>query len=149
MLTMKQLQRSTTEFLTRHWDRAKLGNAEAPGWSAKPYHFRGLIPNGTSRGCYALLEGHEVVYIGLGARRGSGRYKGHGINARLKKYLRKDKRNKSASEDQPRVRVKKWAKLTAIYTIGFPEKYSYLAHALEDFLLYELSPRRNKNQTNS
>ena len=150
MVSMENVRRETAVFLERHWDRTKLGENDTPGWSANPYIFQGEIPNGTCRGCYAILERQEVVYIGLGAKRGSGRYEGHGINARLKKsYLRRDRKHKSTSENRSRRPVKKWARMTAIYTIGFPDEYSYLAHSLEAYLLLHLSPKRNKNLTGS
>ena len=141
VLVMKVVRKETAAFFNRHW-----GGVKPPVWSENPYTFQGEIPNGTSRGCYALLEGRKVVYIGLGVKRGKGRYEGHGIDARLKKgYLRAVKRKKSSGKDQPRVPVKKWASITAIYTIGFPEKYSYLANSLEAYLLLQLSPERNIN----
>ena len=103
--------------------------------------FKGKVPNGKSKGCYAILEGEEVVYIGLGAKRGSGIYRGHGLNGRLKRYSRWDRI--SLSEKRVRVPVKQWSNVMSIHTIGFPEEYSYLAHALEIFLLRRLSPRKN------
>ena len=150
MVLMGNVRRETAVFMERHWDRTNLGKKDTPSWSASPYIFQGEIPNGTRRGCYAILEGQEVVYIGLGAKRGSGRYEGHAIDSRLKKgYLRRDRRHKSASENRSRIPVKKWASMTAIYTIGFPDECSYLAHSLEAYLLLQLSPRRNKNLTGS
>lgn len=139
MLTMNRLREETAEFFKRHWWLDS--GLQPPQWTKKPYEFSGEVEYGMMQGCYALLEGNEVAYIGLGAKEGSGLYQRHGINARLKSYSRWDRTSPSTL----RIRIPSKTWISSIHTIGFPAESSYLACALEIFLLRRLSPRRNKN----
>jgi hypothetical protein len=139
--TVVDLKQRTRTFLARHWDPGRLG--AAPSWS-KPWRFQGSIPNHDLPGCYALLQGDEVVYIGAGAGKGKLRYIGHGLGSRLQNYFARDFTVKATDlggwQYRPTARA---PGITAVATIGFGVRYWYMAHALEAFLIDRLHPARN------
>lgn len=140
--TVFDLRQRTRIFLTRHWDPERLG-APHPSWS-KPWRFQGGIPNHKLPGCYALLKGDEVVYIGTGAGKGKLRYQGSGLGSRLQRYCSRDFTVKATDpagrQYKPTARA---PGITALATIGFHPRYWYLAPALEAFLIDRLHPKRN------
>ncbi|MBW1732720.1 MAG: hypothetical protein JRJ75_17950 [Deltaproteobacteria bacterium] len=139
IVTIDQIQKVTDEFLGRHWHLNQLDTTEVPAWKG-PYSFFGNVPNGDKQGCYALINGNEVVYIGLGISRGYGTYEGHGIGARLNNHVLKWDRNRPPKDKRRFYMPRKYwkDKLTGIHTIGFPRRYGYMACALEAFLISEL-----------
>jgi len=139
--TVVDLKQRTRIFRDRHWDPERLG--AAPSWS-KPWRFQGGIPNHNLPGCYALLRGDELVYIGTGAGKGKLKYIGHGLGSRLHNYCSRDFTVKA--KDLASRRYKPTARasgITAVATIGFDAQYWYMASALEAFLIDRLHPARN------
>jgi hypothetical protein len=132
------LTATTAEFFDKHWNSASLGTP--PVWERWKTFLVGPVPNYQYGGCYALFSESELIYVGLGASRGGGRYPQHGISRRLMaNVLRSDSANGPYNS---RLREEKYPETTAIWTLGLPS-YEYLAAALESFLIRSLSPRRN------
>lgn len=110
-----------------------------------PRNDRSRSPEYALGGLYALLAGNTVIYIGLGNSRGGGIYQERGISRRLGAHvlsLAPEGCEKSYVL-QPRWQA---AGVTDIGTIGFPAGLSYLAPALEDFLIGELNPPENSTR---
>lgn len=133
MSTLSNLLKYTTLFFELHWDEEKLG--KAPIWSER-HNLIGTMPYFDKQGVYAFVQGSEITYIGVGASRGSGRYRGRGLSARVQTYFRYvdgvyqpvDPRLKEAGE---------------LVAIGFEIDTSYLANALEIYLIGKLHPKYN------
>lgn len=139
MSDLIKLEQTTNQFFLRHWSNENLPY-QRPDWMEWKDFLYGSVPNYDLGGCYVLFSGNDLIYVGLGASRGSGLYVDHGISRRLMAHV-------IASD---RLRGKEWSKLrepwsnvTALFTIGFPNEYAYLAAALESFLIRELSPPKN------
>lgn len=138
------LENATCDFFKLHWNERELG--QPPNWDGV-WHFKGKVPNHSTPGCYALLSSGEVIYIGVGAGKGSGRYKDFGLGARISKYWKLSSENKSKeTKDWLYKPVKKWAErgVDSILTIRFPREVGYLAYALEAYLRARLTPIYNK-----
>lgn len=133
----ERLLARTGDFFERHWNVEALG--APPAWQAWETFLDGSVPNHQYGGCYAIFAGHELIYVGLGASRGGGRYPEHGISRRLMAHVLRSDRRKSPYGSRL---IEAWAEATAIWTIGFAS-CGYLAPALESFLIRELAPRRN------
>ncbi|MCX5819768.1 MAG: hypothetical protein NT047_07640 [Deltaproteobacteria bacterium] len=133
---LSDLKAETLRFFCLHWNRESIGNTP-PEWS-EPYTFVGPVPNHEKQGVYALLASNDVCYIGVGASRNYGKYAGHGLGARLNKYLRvrEGKRNIRDSE-RPYQLINQWKEkgIDQIFTLGFEKEQSYLSYALEVFLI--------------
>lgn len=138
-MNLDALRTSTGRFFELHWPTKELG-AEPPSWLG-PYQFTGETPYPKAGGCYALFNGSSLRYVGLGASRGGGAYVEHGIARRLMSHVMRADKTKGRFVYMPR---KGWEHITAVYTIGFPLQASYLAPALEDFLIGELGPPDNR-----
>jgi hypothetical protein len=137
-ISLKEIAVSTDEFFKLHW---LIPGETPPEWSSEPYTGTGFIPFGKLPGCYALLRGvGEVVYIGSGVSRGSARYQGWGLAARLRQYTRRDP---AAGDDRWSFRYGH----TGVHTIGFPPNRAYLVLALEMFLISRFSDLKNKKRT--
>ena len=65
METMINVILLTDEFFKLHWNEEIIGS-QPPHWSA-PWKFENTQPKGDRQGCYVLLKGDEVLYIGVGA----------------------------------------------------------------------------------
>ena len=139
MPTLEDLNAHTAEFFTRHW-KEPLG--EQPKWSSK-WQFCGSIPNNGMQGCYAILNGEEIIYVGLGAGYGTDRYQHAGLGQRLHNYWRVHPSGEYKGDDRLYIPVENWQEATAIVTLGFEPVHSYLAHSLEQYLIRELNPDRN------
>ena len=137
------LKKETDEFFSLHWNQGEIGYPP-PLWSL-PYLFIGSTPNHDKQGVYAFLRNDEVIYIGVGASRGSGKYVGAGIGARLHgKYLRVKEGGRSIEDlKRPYKLIDEWKEVDQIITIGFKRENSYIAYALESYLITKLSPQRN------
>lgn len=93
-------------------------------------------------GVYALFDGDKnIVYIGLGISRGGGIYKECGISKRLLAHVITRDHDKGGGSYKPQ---EKWGEVVDIGAIGFPGEYAYLAAALEDYLIGDLNPPRNR-----
>jgi hypothetical protein len=114
---------------------------QAPVWHPWEAFLFASVPNHDKSGCYALFEGPEFVYVGLGASKGGGIYVEHGLSRRLMAHvLCADKlKGPDWSKLQP-----EWASITGVYTIGLPVEVAYLATSLEAFLIRNVQPPRNK-----
>lgn len=142
MPTMDDVRRETQEFLMKHWDVSKLDVTQIPMW--QEYDFKGTCPNEDRPGCYALIEGGKVTYIGSGASQGHGIYEGCGLGHRLRGYLQYDRTQPAATLADRRYKPK--YTFTSLHTIGFPRAYGYMALALESFLLNRVPTRDNKHR---
>lgn len=134
----ESLERATSEFFVRHWSENLLGCH--PRWEAWQEFLSGSVPNYQFGGCYALFEDDKLVYVGLGASRGGGRYLESGISRRMMSHVYCS--NREPGKNTLKLRDA-WLSVNSIYTIGLPDR-AYLATALESFLIRELSPPRNK-----
>jgi hypothetical protein len=140
--TIATLKSGTREFFSRHWDRRRLG--PAPTWSSA-WEFLGGIPNNDRPGCYVLLQGEDVVYIGSAVGKGKARYPNSGLGGRLQAYCSRDFSVKASDVASRRYKPTATANgVTALATIGFETKHWYLATALELFLIDRLRPKRNR-----
>lgn len=140
--SLKTLKTKTDEFFRRHWPQHSGDDSLAlpPEW-IDGWQWQGSVPYHDRSGVYALLTASgEVVYIGLGASNGAGRYPKHGLSRRLSAHVIMVDPVMGQGFYRPRP---KWSDITSIATIGFPDHYSYLSAALEDFLIAEVRPRRN------
>lgn len=131
---------ATSAYFSRHWNASAIGQSppEWQGW----YEFNGSAPNYQLGGCYALFEGDELHYIGLGASLGGGRYIGHGLSRRLKAHVLQNDWEKGPEWLKLRPR---WPGISSIYTIGFDNENVHLAPSLETFLIRKFAGRI-KNQ---
>ncbi|MEJ2612048.1 MAG: hypothetical protein P8179_18740 [Candidatus Thiodiazotropha sp.] len=139
MSTMKDVICATHSFFEKHWCE----DEEIPQWSDS-WDWKDSVPNHDKSGVYALIaEDKEVVYIGVGASRGGGRYKNHGLSYRLLNHVITTDKNEGRGHYKAQDR---WKDIKGIYTIGFPEEYSYISLALEDYLIAKLQPKININK---
>lgn len=140
--TEEDLKSATSDFFKMFWS---VINIEPPAWSSH-WLFDGTIPNHDKRGCYALFEDKEIIYIGVAIGESHPKYQGHGLGNRLNHYWEVDKGN---VDKEKRTRKYKatddWKEVTSIMTIGFDEHHYSIAAALEVYLIDKLSPSRNKN----
>lgn len=137
MSNLEQLKEKTALFFRRHWQESE----PFPEWRFD-WDWRGPVPNYRLGGVYSLLAGDQVVYVGLGNSRGGGIYQERGISRRLEAHVLDIAPKGSAASYVPKTR---WQTIgvTIIGTIGFPAALSYLAPALEDYLIGELNPVEN------
>lgn len=136
MITMSDIQEATKRFFARHWSIADCDGRPAPDWS-EPWRLVGAMPSTDKQGCYVLLVGDMVKYIGSGVGRGFGRYKECGLGARTWNYMKWDRSKKTSLAQRVYVMTKPYVDVTSLATIGFPSGYGYLALALEAFLISE------------
>jgi len=128
-----ELIQKTKQFFKQYWHP---DNGKQPSWSIH-WNFNNSIPNHDKRGCYALFNGSEIIYIGVGI--------GSGLGFRLQEYW---KLNKERNHETKYTYTSDWENLTSIKTIGFEEDHFHLAAALEIFLINALSPERNSQHKN-
>lgn len=132
---IENLKDQTNKFFALHWNKNLLG--DAPQWSEVHTDFSKSIPSYDKQGVYAFIKEEEVTYIGVGTSRGSGRYKGNGLSARVMKYCRYIDKNTYGPVDE---RLKEAG---AIMTIGFEQEHAYIANSLEIYLISRLHPKYN------
>jgi len=133
-----QLNKATDEFFQKYWSIEK--NGQHPyKWENNAWEFTGSIPNNDKKGCYALVKGDEVRYIGVGIGNSSERYVGSELGDRLKRYWQVNKDNDSHNEYKARS-VWEGEEFTGIITIAFDEEHFPIAAALEVYLIRELGP---------
>lgn len=136
------LKRETDRFISLHWkgDYCKEGPDQLE-W--RTWNMQGAMPHQEKQGCYALLSGDTIVYIGSGTSRGGGRYAGWGLGSRVTTHTRLSKKGKLEDRAyEPNVYWKEKG-VTGLMTFGFPEGFGYLALALEAYLISKLSPEFN------
>lgn len=115
-------------------------SCQRPHWKNWDEFLFGSVPNYELGGCYALFSESGLQYVGLGASKGNVLYPEHGISRRLMAHVLKSDRPRGKQWSQLR---ESWSSVTSILTIGFSNDYSYMAAALETFLIRELDPPRN------
>ena len=133
MQTLNGLKAETAIFFNKHWGFP----TTAPEWQTCNNFLTTSVPNYDKGGCYALFEGDTLVYIGKGISRGTPRYVEHGISRRMMKHIYKGESQRELTET--------WVKrhITSCATIGFDTDQTYLAVALEVFLIRKLLPKYN------
>lgn len=133
-----RLEEFTQDFYLLHWCCDQLPTP--PRWKSWAPFLYGSAPYWQEGGCYALFAGPTLVYIGLGASKGGGRYLKCGISRRMMAHV-----YCSANKSDPKVLKLRdnWSGVTEIQTLGLGDR-DYLAPALESFLIRALSPSRNR-----
>jgi hypothetical protein len=147
METMAKVIMLTNEFFKLHWNNNIIGS-QPPPWSA-PWKFEGTQRNGDRQGCYVLLKGDEVLYIGIGASIGDAPYEGCGIGKRTNIYWQLAEGQRSVPcEERRYLPAKIWAErgLDGIAALGFEMGYGYLAYALEAYLISRCLTQYNSNK---
>jgi hypothetical protein len=136
-INFEDLINHTNDFFNKFWN---IQNDTPPTWSDS-WDFNSEIPNNRNRGCYAIFEGEELVYVGLAIGKGTERYENHGLGFRLQRFWNL---NRDINKSMKYVPTKEWELVTAIHTIGFNEDDFYLAPSLELYLIDKLSPKKNR-----
>ena len=145
-ISLGDLRDATRQFFNLHWclDESKIADPP-PEWN-DPWLFQGTIPKQDKPGCYALLDGENIKYIGVGAGQAPGDYQHAGLGKRLHEYWRRDNNYLDLPLNErkykPSEKYAEW--LTGIITMGLDKNYGYLARALEAFLIARLDPQKNK-----
>ncbi|TLF45104.1 hypothetical protein FEI13_18380 [Halomonas urmiana] len=143
-VTFDAIKAVSDEFFRRHWPSTE---AEVPNWNS-PWNLVGTLPGHNKQGIYLLLGEHDqVLYIGVGASLGGGKYTGYGLGARTNQYFRMAEGQRSvAVKNRQYTPKKKWADrgVSQAITLGFHQDYAYLAYGLEAFLLREVETPYNK-----
>lgn len=129
MISADKLKETTNDFVE------KFCNIDKPIWSEK-WCFEGELPYNAEKGCYALLKGNEVLYIGLAI---SDSNNGSGLGSRISKYW-------IYHTTKNRIRIYKPTidGIDSIITLPFTSGNFYLAAALEIYLIQILKPIKNK-----
>jgi hypothetical protein len=139
--SFEALFQHTNAFFSKHWNSSVLG--EPPEWK-RGWAWKGSVPYHDKGGVYALFDkGNTLLYIGLGASVGGGSYKEHGLSRRLLAHVITTDPTKGKGHYVPQ---KKWTEVASIAGIGFEAGQSYVAAALEDYLIWNLSPPRNSTK---
>ena len=137
MITKEHLETETKKFFDLHWG----SSPQIPTWDFS-WNWCNAVPNHELGGVYALFSGDALIYIGLGASIGGGIYKNRGISRRLLAHVLQITPAGSSASYEPQKHWKE-ASVDSIATIGFPPELTYLACALEDYLIGKLNPPKN------
>ncbi len=141
MNSIESLVEHTNTFFNLHWPESL--NSPRPEWKSD-WNWQGSVPHHDKRGVYCLFDGAgDILYVGLGASVGGGKRVGFGISRRLLDHVITTDKTKGRGHYIPK---KRWADVGSLAAIGFPNEYSYLAPALEDYLIEKLSPPRNTSK---
>lgn len=136
--SVDNLKLLTEDFFSKHWNPEAIDSA-IPQRSML-YKFDGSLPNYDKQGVYAFVKNGEVTYIGVGASsNGTGRYAGHGLGKRFLSYS-KVENGKHVPTDTRLIEA------GSMITIGFEPEQSYLAYALEMFLIGKIKTQYNVNR---
>ena len=133
MISINRLKEASNAFF-KDFCKIELVN-NPPEWSEK-WEFKGELTNNSNKGCYAHLNGNEVVYIGLAI---SDSNNGSGIGSRVSNYWKYDKMIDGVRNYTPLVE-----NVDSIITLPFENDDYYLAAALEIYLIQKLHPPKNK-----
>lgn len=136
MAARENLEEETRIFFDLHG-----GKMETLTWNFS-WDGRGAIPNHEFDGVYALLRGETLLYIGVGAGHGHDTQKKHGLRKRLLAHVLEIT---ASDADVSYTLEQRWrnAGVDKIATLGFPPEISYLACALEHYLIAKLDPPEN------
>jgi len=124
--TLEDLYGCTHQFFARHWPKDA---GHPPGWNEWK-ELKGPVPGGECQGVYALANGNEVLYVGVGAGRNPGRYAGAGLGARLKRYFgMAPGQAEVLTPERQYLLASPWenVELESIHTCPLPHDYGYLA----------------------
>jgi len=136
--SIENLKILTSEFFHKHWNNSVIEKLP-PMWS-ELYTFEGSLPNFDKQGVYAFVKGRAITYIGVGASsNGVGRYAGHGLGKRFQSYSK-------VENDRHVPKDSRLIDAGAMITIGFLPEHSYLAYALEMFLIGRMETEHNVNR---
>lgn len=142
MPTKRDLLRCTDTFFSRHWAE-DLG--AWPTWN-DTWDLKGSMPYHTLGGVYCLLSYGRVVYVGVGVSRGGIKYPGgFGLSRRVANHVVRRAKIQTGKVYEIRS-IWLERKVDEIVAIGFPSDFSYLALALEDYLICELKPQYNRKR---
>ena len=133
---LEDLIQATDAFFAMHWCPE---HGIEPKWEGWDNFLYGSVPNYLYPGCYAIFSESGLVYIGLGASKGSGRYPERGISRRLMGHVIRSNRELGRGWSEL---TETWKEASSIHTIGF-KNAEYLAAALETYLIRKLEPSRN------
>jgi hypothetical protein len=138
---VQNMMKETSSFFNMHWnkDAIKSDPPKWEKWKKENDIFINSIPYLENGGCYALLKGEEIIYIGSGVSRGYERYINRGISNRLISHVVKSHNRVGW------VPRDNWSHITDIYTIGFGEEIASIALALERHLIRALLPMENRS----
>jgi hypothetical protein len=140
MISFSDVEQTTERFFQNHWP-THFG--QHPSWN-EAWGFEGSMQGHDQQGIYVLLgDARNVLYIGVGASLGTGRYAGHGLGSRTNRYMRTlSRKQKQYTPTSP------WKErgLSEIITLGFAQEHAYLAYGLEAFLLGQLAPPHNNQR---
>ncbi|WP_018984910.1 GIY-YIG nuclease family protein [Salinimonas chungwhensis] len=141
MSSIENLIEHTNNFFNLHWPESL--NRPRPEWKSD-WNWQGSVPHHDKRGVYCLFDGAgDILYLGIGASVGGGKRVGFGISRRLLAHVITTDKTKGRGHYIPK---RRWADVNSLAAIGFPNEYSYLALALEDYLIEKLSPPRNRSK---
>lgn len=134
----------TANFFKMHWGQSN----PPPEWDFS-WQWKGSVPNFMLGGVYALFKGDDLIYVGLGSSRGSGRYMDRGISRRLMAHVYRNAPEGSEVSYVPRERWDKdHAGIDLVATLGFHIELNYLAPALEDYLIGRIELPENSMKRN-
>jgi hypothetical protein len=132
---MNQIEELTRDFFSKHWDKAT--HHPEPKWK-KGWNWEGSVPYHNLGGVYALLGGNsEILYIGVATA------KGRSLAKRICSHVIRPDKKRGNGFYQPKP---KWTAVNSISAVGLPKDYTYLAAALEVYLIERINPPMNKNK---
>lgn len=129
-ITRTQLVRATNKFFDLHWPDGE----QRPAWSDSLYTGTGHVPFGHLPGCYAIVRGGSIRYIGSGVARCNDRYPNYGLAARTHNYLRRDFHASKKHPEKTPIWTLRDPHDEGLYCVGFPASRSYLVVSLEFYL---------------
>lgn len=147
----KHLRTRTRTFFKRHWNDELHSQPDWQVWELSSPLPEGELGHWHSKnmgGCYAVFAGDKLVYVGLALTPGWNPKEGQrqkGILDRLKRHVieRSGQVDSYNLKETTRSRwdlsdlVKYPVETIQIHVIAFPERYRYLAAALETFLIWD------------
>ncbi len=90
MVNVLDLRKTTNKF----FNELCRNDVSKPTWSDN-WYFKDTLPHNDKKGCYAHLNGNEVVYIGLAI---GNSFDGSGIGARVSNYWKKSENYSSTNQ---------------------------------------------------
>lgn len=138
-----ELIRASDEFFHLHWVRGE----ERPFWTSDLYTGIGHMAHGDQPGCYAIVRRGSIRYIGLAAGKGNARYPNFGLAGRTHNYLIRDFAASRAHPERLPMWKLRYEGDEGLYCIGFPFARSYLAAALESYLIDKFRERLHNKRS--
>jgi hypothetical protein len=136
--TRADLRRATRRFMSRHWDEILL-KAPTPQWlKLNPQDVQEEAEEG---GCYAVLDSRDrLIYVGLALAEHDPAHPNRkaGVLRRLFRHVIRRGALSKGLMDAKRAAWNENGGIGAILILPFPARYTYLAAALEIYLIREL-----------